>query len=173
MSVVAVLDHLVETQALNRHWKVPRIRLGYGRHSEKERAWDYRRRAQVAQERGQRRLIQLPRPQQDGFAEVLGCNRRTVIRAMHWLVDRALVRIHHENGARPLTYRNGTEHLVARGGCLKGGVGCAATWTPVIAAEPDREPPLPAPESPPPAPRADRPLLASLLGPDPRRTRGP
>jgi hypothetical protein len=177
MSVLAVLDHLVETQALNRHWRLPRIRLGYGRHSEKERAWDYRRRVQVAQERGERRLVQLPRPQRDGFAEILGCNRRTVIRAMHWLVGRTLVQIHHEHGSRPLADRNGVEHMVGRGGCLPGGVGCAATWSPATTAgeseraAPDVAPIAPEPE---PAPRQDRPPLSSFLGSDPRgRNRGP
>lgn len=170
-SVRAVLDHLVETQALNRHWKLPRIRLGYGKHSTKERAWDERRRAQVAAEVGVRRLVQLPRPQADGFAEKLGCSRRTVIRAMHWLRRHELVWVYHELGTHRVRDRFGVEHEVGRGGCLPGGIGAAATWTPVLAQPEPEAPPPPDPDPDPPT--GTRRPLASYLGADPRRSRGP
>lgn len=177
MSVRAVVDWLVETQAVNRHWKLPRIRISYGRHSEKERAWDQRRREQLAQERGRgfrRRLVQLPRPERDGLAEEVGCSRRTVIRAMRWLLAHGLVMIHHENGTHFVPARiGGVEHEIGRGGCLRGGVGCAATWSPAVAGAPNPEAGPPEPGPPPePVPMPRRPLSA-FLGPDPRRTRGP
>lgn len=141
--VLVVLNHLVETQSINSHWPLPRIRLGYGAHSDKERAWDRQRRAQIAAERGRPRLVEMPRQERPGFAEHTGISRRTVIRAMHWLVDRDLVRIHHELGTHPVPDRFGVEHEIGRGGCLPGGIGCAATWLPFG---------IPAPASPEPPP---------------------
>lgn len=150
--VLVVLNHLVETQALNPHWRLPRIRLGYGRHSEKERAWDRQRRAQIAAERGRPRLVEMPRQEQPGFAENTGLSRRTVIRAKAWLVGRQLVQIHHELGTHLVPDRFGVEHEIGRGGCLPGGIGCAATWLPYGLPGPPAPVPPPDPGAPPPGP---------------------
>lgn len=161
-SVLVVLDHLVETQALAPHLPLARIRLGYGRHSEKERAWDRRRRAQVAEEVGARRLVQLPKDERDGFAERTGISRRTVIRAAVWLRGRSLVHIFHELGVHSVPDRYGTEHEMGRGGCLPGGKGCAATWLPGVPPPPPA-PPEPEPE-PPSRPREKIADVAARLG---------
>jgi hypothetical protein len=146
--VVVVLNYLVEKQALNSHWQMPRIRIGYGRHSEKERAWDHRRREQLIEEGAARRhLVQLPTRQQDGIAEICGMSRRSAIRAGRWLVARKLVYLFHEHGLHPIGHKF---EGIGRGGCIAGGVGAATEWRAGAAPGPESEP-EPEPE-PKPAP---------------------
>lgn len=150
-SVVLILDWLIAKQATDlKAMKLPRIRVGYGRHSAKERAWDAQRRAKVARECGIRRLVQLPPVQRDGLAELVGLSRRQAIRVGRWLQSRGLIHIHHELGTHPVRDHYGVEHQVGRGGCLPGGVGCAAEWRAGVDVQPDE--PEPEPEAPLPGP---------------------
>lgn len=186
-SVLLVLDWLVETQAINRHWKLPRIRVGNGHHSAAERRWDQHRRDQVAEDLGAHRLVRLPQDEKQGLAELIGVSRRTVIRAKAWLVDRGLVHVHHANGVRPLSYPYGyvgrhnrtafagiRTHVVPRGGCLAGGVGCASEWiagAEPSAPEPPYSPPEPGPGRPPRRPLGE--IAAEQRPPVHYRPRGP
>jgi hypothetical protein len=163
-SVLVVLDFIVEFFALNRAISKPHLRQGYGRHSEKERAWDRRRRSEVEEEG--RRLVPLPQPQRDGFAEKTGLARRTIMRDKAWLVAAGLVHVHHEGGMHSVRDRHGNEHWIGRGGCSAGGVGVAAEWRPGVQPPPPSDPP---PDPPSPAPAAPRPPLAQLIGPRPQR----
>lgn len=167
-SVLRVLDHHVEIAALNRHWKPDAgIRIGYGRHSPKEREWDQRRRGQLIDEGlPKRRLIQLPNPGRDGLAEKQGMWRQTAILAGHWLAARHLVRRSYTQdvngktygGTHPVPVRKsgphaGVEHEMGRGGCLPGGIGLAVEWFPIPPGTPAPAPPPPprdetAPEPP-------------------------
>lgn len=159
-SVRVVLDHIVETLALNPTWKV--IKLGYGRHSERERAWDHRRRGELLAQAVVRRrdLVQLPDPEKEGFAERCDMSRRTVIRAGRWLVARGLAHIFHEHGHNEVPDKYGTLHQIGRGGCVPGGKGCAGVWLPGSAPPPGADPP---PElDPSPAP-TNRPSYGDLL----------
>lgn len=172
-SVRVVLDQLVETQALNSHWRLPRIRVGYGQHSEKEREWDHRAREQLVDEGVHRRhLVQLPAQQRDGLAELCGMSRRTAIRAGRWLAQRGLVHLYHEHGVHPPGHRLAG---IGKGGCIAGGAGAATEWRPGVASAPE-PPPERQPEAEGHAPRrsmsselervrADRQAPAHVRGP--------
>jgi len=176
-SVRVVLDHIVETLSLNKNWKA--MKLGYGRHSERERAWDHRRRQELLDDAVLRRrdLIDLPDPEQEGFAERCDLARRTVIRVGEWLAKRGLAHIVHEHGRHEVPDKYGTMHMVGRGGCLPGGKGAAGVWLPGAAPEP-ADPPSQDPdeELPPSGPRrplgellAEQRAAVGSTGPPPRQ----